>query len=139
MSGRQQRTSQYGVRSRFIHVVSHRRLHPLPYAEAGTRHIRIISNARELGPGGHINGSCLRHEIARHRPQISPVWGPLGGRWVKQASIMTLDRIAALQSLHAFHALEMASSQYQSRLKFVRFGSAPRNQLTPQPLHFQVQ
>lgn len=37
----------------------------------------IISDARELGPGGHINGSCVRHEIARNRASDQP---RLGGR-----------------------------------------------------------
>ncbi|KAL6904552.1 hypothetical protein GGI43DRAFT_282612 [Trichoderma evansii] len=44
---------------------------------AGTRHIMIISDARELGPSGHINGSCIRHEIARHRASDQPHSGTL--------------------------------------------------------------
>ncbi|KAL6794869.1 hypothetical protein GGI42DRAFT_332513 [Trichoderma sp. SZMC 28013] len=52
---------------------------------AGTRHIMIISDARELGPSGHINGSCVRHEIARNRASDQPHSVALVGRRVSLA------------------------------------------------------
>ncbi|KAL6876750.1 hypothetical protein J3F83DRAFT_726952 [Trichoderma novae-zelandiae] len=52
--------------------------HEVVRVSAGTRHIMIISYARELGPSGHINGSRVRHEIVRHRASDQPRSGTLG-------------------------------------------------------------
>lgn len=70
---------------------------------AGTRHIMIISGARELGPSGHINGSCIRHEIARHRASDQPHSGTLSwqtGPWLRvtQPLVRTASRQLCLGS-----------------------------------------
>ncbi|KAL7908607.1 hypothetical protein GGI35DRAFT_451600 [Trichoderma velutinum] len=64
----------------------------------------IISDARELGPSGHINGSCVRHEIARNRASDQPHSVALVGKRV------SLDHDAGS---HSLLALWTASHQYQ--------------------------